>query len=76
MMTAAHVVQRVNGPALVTCDPLCGPCISVVASAAGVGRYTLFAVNAEAHCTTKVETGFPRWSTPCVARYAPAPGLT
>jgi hypothetical protein len=39
MMAATHATQRVNGPTLVTHEPMCGPCTSVVAPAAGVGSY-------------------------------------
>jgi hypothetical protein len=76
MMAAAHAMQRVKGPASVTCEPLCGPCTSVIEPAVGVGMYVSCPqFNVVAHCTPEVETGFSRWSTLCVAGYAAAPGF-
>jgi hypothetical protein len=39
-METAHSAWRVKGAALVTREPLCDSCTSVVAPAARVGRYT------------------------------------
>lgn len=73
MMAAAHAMQRVKGPASVTCEPLCGPCTSVIEPTVGVGMYASCPqFNVVAHCTPEVETGFSRWSTLCVAGYAAA----
>jgi hypothetical protein len=75
-MVATHAVQRVNGPASVTREPLCGTCLSVVVSAAGAGRYTSCPWLMLRHIVPRrPRPGFLPWPTPCVAGYMAALGL-
>ena len=74
-MIAAHAAQGVNGLASVMRKLLCGPCCGRTTCHWGGQVHVLSIVNAEAHYTQRLTSGFPQRLTSRVVEQVAAPGL-